>query len=56
MDKGEHLMLVLLCKANLECKEVCASDWLKPLKSMLLTLVFYVLRYGFDFALQEAYL
>ena len=29
VDKHEHLM-VLLCKANLERKEIGASDWLKP--------------------------
>ena len=33
-DKGEHLILVLLCKANLECKEICASDWLKPTSTL----------------------
>ena len=37
VDKGEHLTLVLLCKANLESKEIRASDWLKPLVSTLLT-------------------
>ena len=26
VDKGEQLILVLLCKANLECREICASD------------------------------
>ena len=31
MDKGEHLILVLLCEGNLEHKEICASDWLKPI-------------------------
>ena len=55
MDKGKHLILVLLCKANLECKEICASDWLIPI-STLLTLAFYVLHSRFGFALQEAYL
>ena len=57
MDKGEHLILVLLCKGNLECKEICASDWLlKPPISTLLTLVFYVLHSRFGFVLQEVYL
>ena len=28
VNKGEHFILVLLCKANLEHKEICASDWL----------------------------
>ena len=55
VDEGEHLILALLCKANLECKEICASDWLKPI-STLLSLVFYVLHCRFGFALQEAYL
>ena len=27
VNKGEHFILVLLCKANLEHKEICASDW-----------------------------
>ena len=40
VDKGEHLILVLSCKANLECKEICASDWLKPPISTLITLIF----------------
>ena len=40
VDKGEHLILVLSCKANLEWKEICASDWLKPPISMLITLIF----------------
>ena len=35
-----NLILVLLCKANLEHKEIRASVWLKPPISMLLTLVF----------------
>ena len=48
-------LLALLCKANLECKEIRASDWLKPI-STLLTLVFYVLHSRFGFPLQEAYL
>ena len=26
VDKGEHLIFVLLCKANLECKKIHASD------------------------------
>ena len=52
MDKDEHLILVLLFKANLEHKEISASNWLKPPISMLLTLVFYVLPSRFGFALQ----
>ena len=40
VDKGEHLISVLLCKSNLECKKICASDWLKLPTSMLITLVF----------------
>ena len=52
---------VILHKANLEHKEVCASDWLKPI-SMLLTqihfgsLFFYVLYSRSGFMLQEVYL
>ena len=34
VEKGEHLILALLCKENLECKEVCASDWLKPISTL----------------------
>ena len=34
VDKGEHLILVLLCRANLECKKICASDWLKPISTL----------------------
>ena len=30
VEKGEHLILVLLCKANLELKEISATDWLNP--------------------------
>ena len=56
VEKGGHLILVLLCKANLERKEISASDWSKPPISMLLTLVFYILHSRFGFALQEAYL
>ena len=56
VEKGGHLILVLFCKANLERKEISASDWLKPRISMLLTLVFYVLHSRFGFALQEAHL
>ena len=37
MDEGEHLILVLLRKANLEHKETCASDWLKHPIPLLLT-------------------
>ena len=30
VDKSEHLILILLCKTNLERKEIRAPDWLKP--------------------------
>ena len=53
-EKDEHLILVLQCKANLECKDIYASDWLKPI-STLLTLFFYVLHSKFGFVLQEPY-
>ena len=59
MEEGEHLILVLLHKANLGHKEICASDWLKPLHLQcqpIFTLVFHVLHSGFGFALQKAYL
>ena len=55
VGKGEDFILVLFCKAKLERKDICASDWLKPPISMLLTLGFYVLHSRFGFALQEAY-
>ena len=36
-------ILVLLCKANLECKEIYASELLKPPVSTLLSLeMFYI--------------
>ena len=35
VDKGEDFILVLFCKAKLERKDICASDWLKPPISML---------------------
>ena len=35
MDEGEHLILALLNKANLERKEIHAYDLLKTLLSML---------------------
>ena len=56
VDRGEHLILVLLYKTNLECQEIPTSDWLKSPISMWLTLVFHVLHSRFGFALQEAYL
>ena len=37
MDEGEHLILTLLHKANLERKEIHAYDLLKTLLSMLRT-------------------
>ena len=40
VDKGEHLIVALLCKASLECKKIHASDWLKPPISLWLTLFF----------------
>ena len=55
VDKGEDFILVLFCKAKLERKDICASDWLKPPISMFLTLGFYVLHSRFGFVLQEAY-
>ena len=54
VDEGEHFI-----RLDLEHKEVCASDWLKPPISSLLTRVlfsFYVLHSRSGFALQEAYL
>ena len=33
-DKDENLILILLCKENLENKEISASYWLKPHKFM----------------------
>ena len=59
VDKGEDLILVLLLKANLEHKKICASNWLKPPIFTQLTHIvfgFYVLHSRFGFALQEAYL
>ena len=59
VDEEEHLILVLLQKANVEHKEICASDCLKPPISMLLTHThsgFYVLYPRFGFTIQEAYL
>ena len=56
VDKGEHLVFILLCKANLECKEIHASDWLKPPMPLWLTLFFYALHARFGFAIQKAYL
>ena len=56
VGKGEHLILILLCKENLEHKEICSSDWLKLPISRVLTLVFYFLHSRFGLALQEAYL
>ena len=53
VNKGERLILVLLCKANLEHKEIFASDWLTPPVSMLLTHIHFVFfcvlhsRFGF---------
>ena len=40
VNKVEHLVLVLICKADAEHKEIHASDWLKPLIAMLLLTVF----------------
>ena len=57
MNKVEHLVLVLICKADAEHKEIHASDWLKPLIAMLLlTLFFYVLHPRIGFVLEETYL
>ena len=42
-EKVEHLILVLLCNANIERKEIRAYDWLKPPISTLLTFfMFYI--------------
>ena len=56
VDKCEDLKLVLLCKGNLEHKEIRASDWLKHPISMLIILFFHVLHSRFGFAIQKAYL
>lgn len=58
VDEGEHLVFVLVYKANLECQEIWASDWLEPPISTLLSysLWVYVLHAKFGFALQEVYL
>ena len=55
VDRCENLILVLLCicKADLECKEIRASDWLKPPISTLLALVFFILHSRFGFAYKE---
>ena len=41
VEVGEHFILVLLCTANVECKEICASDWLKPPTSTVLTYIHF---------------
>ena len=58
VDKGEHLILVLLCKANLERKEICASDSVKTSYIHIANpySLWLVLHSRFGFALQEAYL
>ena len=56
VNEDEHLILVLLCKENLEHKEICATYLLKPPISMLLThihIVFLCLHSRFGFLLQE---
>ena len=55
VDQDQHLILVLLCKANLEYNKIFASDWLKPMLTHIY-FDFYVLHSKFGFALQEAYL
>ena len=42
VNKVEHLVLVLICKADAEHKEIHASDWLKPLIAMLLLTLFFL--------------
>ena len=54
VDQDQHLILVLLCKANLEYNKIFASDWLKPMLTHIY-FDFYVLHSKFGFALQEAY-
>ena len=49
VKKGEHLILVLLYKANPEHKEIYASDWLKPYIPMLLIHI----HFGFLFNIQD---
>ena len=54
------VLLDSLRKTNLEHKEICASDWLKPpiskLRNHVFFRFFYVLHSRFGFASQEAYL
>ena len=47
LNKGEHLTLVLLCKANLEHKEICAFDWLKPIFTLLIQILFVFFIFAF---------
>ena len=42
VDEGEHMILALLCKANIEHQETCSSDWLKRPMSLLLTHIHFV--------------
>ena len=52
VSEGEHLILVLLYKADLEHKEICASDWLKhPISTLLTHIHFVFLFYIPDLAL-----
>ena len=48
VEKGEHLIMVLLCKGNLDCKEIRASDLLKPI---FMSLTFFFIFYIPDLAL-----
>ena len=49
VNESEHLILVLLHKANLEHNKACASDWLKPPISTLLTHI----HFGFLFYIPD---
>ena len=42
VDEGKHMILALLCKANIEHRETCSSDSLKPPMSLLLTHIHFV--------------
>ena len=55
VDKDEYLILILLCKANLECKEICVSDWLKPISTVLALLFYNLYTFQIWFCV-EAYL
>ena len=48
VNEDDHLVLVLLCKANLECQKICASDWLKPTSMLLMHIHFGFLCFTFQ--------